>query len=107
MGTARVLSSWGSSSTFCEDLLTALWLLTLFVVSVQLLGVVSAEVLENDPADLHALSGVPHPAERSSGSEGRTAGPASLRRTDSESASRVYKVFDMCDLQTYVKIFAK
>lgn len=83
------------------------WPLTLIVLSVQLLGDVSAEVLEDDPADLHALSGVPHPAERSSCSEGRTAGTASLKRTDSESASLVYKVFDVCDLQMYVKIFAK
>lgn len=42
-------------------------MLTLIVLSVQLLGDVSAEVPEDDPADLHALSGVPHPAERSSG----------------------------------------
>lgn len=44
------------------------WPLTLVVLSVQLLGVVSAEVPEDDPADLHALPGVPHPAERGSGS---------------------------------------
>ncbi|CAF89633.1 unnamed protein product [Tetraodon nigroviridis] len=50
----------------------------------ELLGVVSAEVPEDDPADLHALPGVPHPAERGSGSQGRAAGAASLKPADPE-----------------------
>lgn len=41
--------------------------------SVELLGIVSAEVPEDDSADLHEVPGVPHPAERGPGCQGRTA----------------------------------
>ncbi|XP_029688850.1 mitochondrial import inner membrane translocase subunit Tim9 isoform X1 [Takifugu rubripes] len=67
----------------------------------ELLGDVSAEVPEDDPADLHALPGVPHPAERGSGGEVRTAGPASLKGADPEPDSFVYKVFDMYDIAAH------
>lgn len=116
----QVLTTEGSSSAFClgpgsvqlsescpsvevstdeVQKLCCWWSLTLVVLSVQLLRVVSAEVPEDDPADLHALPGVPHPAERGPGSQGRTAGTASLKRPDPEPDSLlcVCELFDMYD----------
>lgn len=43
-----------------------------------LLRKLPAEVSKDDTEDLHEIPGVPHPAERGSGSQGRTAQPTSL-----------------------------
>lgn len=43
-----------------------------------LLRQLPAEVSKDDTEDLHEIPGVPHPAERGSGSQGRTAQPTSL-----------------------------
>lgn len=43
-----------------------------------LLRELPAEVPEDDPEDLHEVPGVPHPAERGPGSQGRAAEPAPL-----------------------------
>lgn len=45
-----------------------------------LLRKLPAEVSEDDTEDLHEIPGVPHPAERGSGSQGRTAQPTSLEQ---------------------------
>lgn len=46
-----------------------------------LLRKLPAEVSEDDTEDLHEIPGVPHPAERGSGSQGRTAQPTSLEQS--------------------------
>lgn len=52
----------------------------LSLVAVQLLRVLPAEVPEDDPADLHALPGISHSAERGSGRQSGPAGSAPLKR---------------------------
>lgn len=59
----------------------ALLLTGLSLVPVQLLWVLPAEVPEDDPADLHALPGISHSAERGSGCQSGSAGSASLKWT--------------------------
>lgn len=46
-----------------------------------LLRELPAEVSKDDAEDLHEVPGVPHPAERGSGSQGRTAQPTSLEQS--------------------------
>lgn len=55
-----------------------------------LLRTLPTEVLENDTEDLHEISGVSHSAERSSGSESRTAEPTSLDK------STLFRLHEQC-----------
>lgn len=55
----------------------------------------SPEVPEDDPADLHALPGVPHPAERGAGRQSRTPGSASLNQNQNPSFVINYFVFSL------------
>lgn len=67
----------------CGDILCPGWgrvcLTVCFPLAVDnLLRELPAEVSQDDTEDLHEIPGVPHPAERGSGSQGRTAQPTSL-----------------------------
>lgn len=63
----------------CFGMLNLLTEALCFLLAVDnLLRKLPAEVSKDDTEDLHEIPGVPHPAERGSGSQGRTAQPTSL-----------------------------